>query len=238
MDTLIDFKIKHLQSFAPENKSVWFLSSQHGQLLGQNWWDSPTFVKEVDNAKPWQSGGCKVMAVPWCECSHFFLLVAILDIQPILYVLESIGGYPEPSGAEFLRRFLVEKRLQCGGPQVSFKTIIPCVPKQVRGSNDCGVYLMEFSSKLLMDPEEFVKKAAENSLSDWFSSESVSGRRKELSELLRNLGEEQRKLGGVLEDEGQLMLPNIGFQKMFLNQKPSDLSDEFEIDTDLQSMKQ
>ena len=165
--------------------------------------------KEVDMAKPWEAGGCRVVTLPWIDHGHYFLLVAVLDVQPILYILESLGNYPEPVGTGVLRQFLVERRLQCGGPLVDFDTVTPVVPKQEPGSNDCGVFLMEMATLITMNPEVFIYEAASNSLSDWFCRTSLRGRRQEMASLLKSLGEEQRSPGGVLENEGALVLPDL-----------------------------
>ena len=36
-------------------------------------------------------------------------------------------------------------------------------------------------------------------------------RRQEIAELIQDLGHEQRRPGGVLENTGELLLPNLGF---------------------------
>lgn len=82
--------------------AVWLLESRLGQFIGQNWWNSPSLTQEVNKAGVWQDGGCKIVAVPWVEGVHYFLLVAVFDQQPIMFILESIRCYPEPSGAGLL----------------------------------------------------------------------------------------------------------------------------------------
>ena len=209
MDVVVDFKLRTIQPDGPADQEVFVLGIQLSQLIAQNWWSSPTLAGMVRSARMWQENGCKVMVVPWCESHHYFLLVAVLEPQPLLFILESIGRYPQPSGAEVVRNFLIELRVSVGGPRVPFKTFTPPVPRQEALSNDCGLFALEYAEKIVQDPDEFVRKARLNDLSDWFDSDTVSVKRKELAELLRQLGEEQRQPGGVLESEGPLYLPSF-----------------------------
>ena len=209
IDVVLDFKLRLLQPSGPAGEQVWLVSSSLGQMIGQNWWLCPSLVTEVDLAKPWQEGGCRIVFLPWCEYSHYFALVAILDPQPLLYILESIGKYKEPKGAEILRSFLTEQRVLAGGPNVPFVTHSPSVPRQDVGSNDCGLFLLEYALEITSDPDLFVERASTGDISSWFPQERVRTRREDLARLMQNLGEEQRLPGGVLEGEAPLSLPNL-----------------------------
>ena len=87
-NSVIDYKSKSLQPHGPAGQHVWVITSNLGQALIGGMIEYPDQVRE---ARLWQPGGCKVVMLPIVEHSHFFLLVAILEDDPQLFVLESIG---------------------------------------------------------------------------------------------------------------------------------------------------
>ena len=218
-DVIIDFKLRYMQPSGPEGEEVWLMSSQLGQLIGQIPWTSHALLRAVDQARPWQERGCRFVVLPWCESAHYFLLVAVLDPQPMMFILESMGGCKEPAGAEILRNCLMDQRVLQGGPKVPFLTYTPTVPKQPSGSNDCGLFVLEFTREIMRDPEDFLRRAEAGTLSDWFPTAIVQNRRQELAALLRQLGEEQRRPGEVLEDQPALLLPDFTVEKVKKSQR-------------------
>ena len=208
-DTVVDFNLRYLQPNGTGEGGIWIISTELGQLVGHHWWDNPRFKRELEIARPWRQGGCGAVLLPWCEQGHYFLLVAILEQQPKLFILESLGGYCEPVGAGILRDFLVEQRLSHGGGSTKFITSSPRVPRQPPGSNDCGLFVIEYASEIIRDTDNFKQRATENRLRDWFPQLRLKSKRSEIAVLLRKLGEEQRAPGGVLEGEPLLALPDL-----------------------------
>ena len=48
----------------------------------------------------------------WCESSHFPGIGGVCDSnKPVIFVLESIGGYREPAGVRIMNNFLQERRV-------------------------------------------------------------------------------------------------------------------------------
>ena len=103
----------------------------------------------------------------------------------------------------------MEQRLAHGGPRVLFKTYKPSVPRQSIGSNDCGLFVLEFAERVYGDHKNFLKKAEDNNLQNWFKPSLINTRREELAMLIRQLSEEQRKPGGVLEGVESVVLPDF-----------------------------
>ena len=150
------------------------------------------------------------MFLPVCHGAHFYLLVAICDVQhPKLYCLESIGGsyavFP-PLTEKFIE---VLEHLQEGRCEKQpFSKSIPVVPRQDRGSNDCGMFVLEFALRILKDPKGFESKALDSSLANWFKTSSVCNKREELAQHFKSQALEQRKKGGFMENvQFDLQLP-------------------------------
>ena len=220
---VVDFKLRHLQPQGPGGQTVWLMSSVLGHFLSGRWWESPTLMEQLEPARLYQDGGCKIVFLSWCEHMHFFGIVAVCGPQDRMYVMESIGGYKEPKGAAILRHFLRDVRAKNKWAPVDIITTTIEVPKQEVGSMDCGVYLLENAAMILRDPEEFCIRAAQNDLKFWYPRDQVVGRREELALLLKSLGEEQRNHGGIHEDM-DLTIPDIYQVKKVILQKKEDLT--------------
>ena len=208
-NSLVDFFIRHLQPSGPAGQTVWLISNFLAQQMTGRWWESPSLLSQVQDAKLYEPGGCKLVSMAWVEKAHFFLVVAICGDQDQIFILESIGGYPEPRGAAILRGLLVEVRARNKLDRVEAITLAPEVPCQSPGSNDCGIFLLESMSRIQENPLEFIARAERDTLKEWYSTASLVKRREELAETLRRLGEEQRLPGGLHEAEGPLHLPGL-----------------------------
>ena len=212
-DVIIDFQYRFLQPEGPAGQAVWLLETMPTQSL-HSWWTLPRLENMVEQAKLWRPGGCRLLVAAACEKGHFFCLAAVCAPQPVLYVMESIGGYEEPAVAEVVRDFINQQRQLAGGVLVPIITKIMLMPRQAQGSNDCGLFMLETTQRILANPDEFIARAEAGNLAAWYSPEVVGGRREELAARLRDLGEEQRAEGGVLEGLPPLALPDLGFRQV------------------------
>lgn len=144
----------------------------------------------------WSESGPKIVILPVCWQQHFFTLVAILENQPQLVILESIGHYPEPPVARYFRNFLLHMK---GTPETVFETITPEVPRQEDNSNDCSLFLITFCKNIMNDPLDFRQRLLNGTLKNWFPPQQVKPMRRQLVHQFWRLGEQQRQSGGVLE---------------------------------------
>ena len=108
-----------------------------------------------------------------------------------------------PKGAQHLTEVINSRRMLVTGINVEFVTRTLKVPKQ-KGGADCGLFLLENVSRILDNPEHFFVQAAEDDLACWYHPNEVVGMREELATLLKQLGEEQRDVGGLLVSLNQL----------------------------------
>ena len=208
-NSVVDFFIRHLQPSGPAGQTVWLITNFLAQQMAGSWWQSPSLLSQVQDAKLYEPGGCELVTMAWVEKSHFFLIVAICGDPDKIFILESIGGYPEPRGADILRNFLAQIRVRNKLDPVEAVTIAPEVPRQSPGSNDCGVHLLENISRIKENPLQFIARAQIDNLKDWYPTASLVKRRSELAGTIRRLGEDQRLPGGLHEGEGPLQLPSL-----------------------------
>ena len=208
-NALVDFQVRYLQPDGPANKAVWLLSNELAQQLTGRWWESPTLCSQLEAARLYSEHGSTLVVMPWCECSHFFTVVGVCGPQDYIFIMESIGGYHAPQGASILEDFLKGVRATKGWAPVDTVTVILDSPKQSAQSNNCGLFMLETIRKILLDPEDFLARAQNNSIFDWYPPSQVSGRRQEMAQLLEKLGEEQRLPGNLLDKEAELDLPDL-----------------------------
>ena len=117
----------------------------------------------------------------------------------MLFVLESIGGYrPPPETATFMS-LLQWHRTAAGLEGNKIKLSVPEVPRQVRLSQNCGMFCLHFLQQIIDEPEFFECGALLNRLGDWFPSKDVDSKRREVAKLIRNQASVQRGPGGPLE---------------------------------------
>ena len=146
----------------------------------------------------WTESGPKIVILPVCWHAHYFTLVAILEEQPQLVILESFGGYAEPPVAKYFRDFLLHLK---GTPGTVFQTTTPEVPRQEESSNDCSLFLITICKNIMDDPVDFKQRLSSGNLTNWFPPHQVRPMRRELVNQFRSLGEQQRQPGGVLEGQ-------------------------------------
>ena len=187
---IVDFRLRFLQPDGPAGQTVWLMTNSHAQQL-HSWRVCPTLRQQVEAARVFQEGGSQIIVMAWCENSHYFGVVGVCGIQPVIYVLESIGSYGEPKGAGILGTFMNEMRTLMKLPPADVPIQTPDVPRQPQGSNDCGVYMLESSRKIVDDPDMFIERAQLNQLGNWYPASTVTNRRSELVKLLDKLAQEQ-----------------------------------------------
>ena len=209
---ICELKLRMLQPNGPTGQVVWLFSNTLAQQLEGRFWENLRFQRQLEEAMLYQEGGCQFIFMPWCERSHFFAVIGVLGPQDRIFVMESIGTYGVPLGAEILRNFIRQVRASNDWDPVD--CIITCLdtPKQRKQSNDCAFFMLEAASKLIEDPDTFFERALKNDMMGWYNVDEVHLRRQEMANLLEHMGEEQRKGGQVLETEDKLCLPKLGFK--------------------------
>ena len=121
-------------------------------------------------------------------------------------MLESIGGYPHPSLVKVLHDFMQEMQQLRKIPMSKIDIHTPPVPRQLPGSNDCGIFLIENATKIIENPADFISRAYSYRLDNWYPSSDISNRRTEIAKQLYDFGQEQRRVGQVLKHLPELVL--------------------------------
>ena len=86
----------------------------------------------------------KIVLLPVCWQDHFYLLVAVMDVNmPVIHILESIGGSYATTPPMTVTFGQVLRCVLGSSLQNDFKLNFLDVPRQPPGSNDCGLYLMK-----------------------------------------------------------------------------------------------
>ena len=190
--SLLNWNLKVLCNDFP-NPEVTVLSTDVYQRL-EFWSDEYqderllTWVDQV----PCLIGDNRLVILPSCCRSHFYILVAVMDPSaPVIFILESLGGPyygQEPPFTDKFVSFLnhISKRSD------SFEKLIPEVPRQPFSSNNCGFFAIKFVELILQDPAAFVALSRSNSLGDWFGSQSLNNKRQEIASLVAKHAEDQR----------------------------------------------
>ena len=187
---IVDFRLRFLQPDGPAGQTVWLLTNSHAQQL-HSWRLCPTLRQQVEAARVFQEGGCQIIFMAWCENSHYFGVVGVCGVQPLIYVLESIGGYEEPKGPAILGTFMKEMRTLMKMTPADVPILTPDVPRQPPGTNDCAMFMLESSRKIVEDPVMFIERAQLNQLGNWYPASTVATRRSELTKLVEKLAQEQ-----------------------------------------------
>ena len=76
--------------------------------------------------------------------------------------------------------------------------MVPAVPRQGAGTNDCGVFAIKYLKKILSDPSEYVARVKAGMLRNWFNSRSLALSRKDLARQIVLKGKLQREMGEIL----------------------------------------
>ena len=190
-DTIIDYCFRKLKSCHSGSEQVLLIDSSKSQRLS-TWRLCPDLRSDIESARLFHAQGVRLVFMVWCESVHFFGIVGVCHIQnPVVYVLESVGGYPEPLGAQFMIQLLHDHRVAAGLPLTQIRVLTPLVPRQPVASNDCGIFVVENASRIFKNPDEFLERASQGSLKDWYKSNELSRRRIEIAAELRKLGAEQ-----------------------------------------------
>ena len=122
------------------------------------------------------------------------------EMKPTLYVLESIGRHyavVPPLGGIFCDYL----QLMRGGQRDDyppFEMSILDVPRQRLGSNNCGLFVIEYTERILNDPTGFEDQAKQNGLGQWFPVHIVGPKRDFLVNQICQLAADQRNEGGEM----------------------------------------
>ena len=192
-DGVVDFYLRYSQPNGPLGQTVFLINTSNAQQLESWHWSKIPSLKDLVPLARLYDGGCRIVFMAWCEFSHFFGIVAVCDETPVIYVLESIGRYPEPRGVAVLSNFIQQIRDSKKLPQVTIPSKTLDVPRQPSGSNNCGIFLMKNVTAVLESPEEFLKKAPRNELANWYPAESLANGRSEIIATIRGLQKAQTK---------------------------------------------
>lgn len=192
-----------------ESQQVLLLSTECAVMLAS--WDPAVdpvphqrLLNWTEHGGLWTEHGCRLVVLSICSEGHYYALVAVLDLkQPAMYVLESLGGSyaKEPPGTLQFRALLLWLRDQDGENGPDFVTSIPSVPRQREASNNCGLFLCQNVELILDGPKRFEDLARHGMLGNWYSVQSVDGKRRQVAGQIQQLAEDQRLPGGELDRE-------------------------------------
>ena len=146
---------------------------------------------------------------------HWLLLAVLLGQDPVVVVMDSLGGDRQDQLTEVKEYMEVEARVK-GREVPSFRVLRAQVPQQTDGYN-CGVFVTMYVARVLADPAGFAARARQDQLGEWFLPSAVSGQRCRWAEVIRELGSSQaprraRRLPS-LEFEPPNTVTNIGCMK-------------------------
>ena len=170
-DLTLQYVLRMLQPDGPNEKEVWLITNVMGQQLtaGGDLSRNKPINAQLDGARLWQHGGVKLVIMSVIAQAHYFAIVAHLCNPPKMYIIESIGNYSEPAQAALLRDVLLEKRREAGLSGEAFQIVTPIVPRQRKGSNLCGIFMIKFITDIINNPQGFILMAECNSLGTWFT---------------------------------------------------------------------
>ena len=192
-DVIIDYCFRRLKIDYVGAERVLLIDSSKAQQL-HSWQDCPPLRYDVESAELFRSEGIQLVIMAWCESSHFFGIVAVCDgNKPVIFVLESIGGYREPAGVRIMSKFLQERRVAANLPRTEIPIITPEVPRQPIGSNDCGIFLIENVTRIVQNPGIFLEKVSGGQLKEWYRPADVSQGRIEIAASIRKLSIDQKR---------------------------------------------
>jgi len=209
-DIVVDLEVRRI--FESSNSdAVLMFTAQHAPFL-RSYWSHQFLNHKIQEARLHSPDGKKFILVPWAEAGHWFLLVGVIgDLYDSIYVLESIGGYDTPSGAQVLKTLMESSRLR-NSPSDTFAEVVIVhlsVPKQATASNDCAIFMLHNMKMIYQNPEDFIGRVLTNNLGDWYKSGDLAGKRREILEFLRSQAAAQRIQGEVHANSGPFNLPAI-----------------------------
>ena len=146
---------------------------------------------------------------------HWLLLAVLLGQDPVVVVMDSLGGARADQLTEIREYMEVEARVK-GKEVPSFRVLRAQVPQQTDGFN-CGIFVTMYVARILADPAGFATRARQDHLGEWFLPSAVSGQRSHWAEVMQKIGSSQaprraRRLPS-LEFEPPNTLTNIGCMK-------------------------
>ena len=134
---------------------------------------------------------------------HWLLVAALLGQDPVVVVMDSLGGARQDQ-LTYIREYMeVEARVK-GRELPSFRVLSAQVPRQTDGFN-CGIFVIMYIARILADPVAFAARARQDQLRDWFLPSALSGQRSHWAEVIRELGTSQAPRRGR-------RFPNLTFE--------------------------
>ena len=149
-----------------------------------------------------------LMIIPGVWRRHYYVLVCVLDPSlPTVYVLESFGGSYAclPPQTQTLCSLLAVTSEESGILLPAFEKVVLEVPRQPMGSNNCGIFAIEYIERIVSDPQQFIHDARGNNLANWFDPHSLDTKRVEISARISQAAETQQM--GCPNSYVQLPLP-------------------------------
>ena len=144
----------------------------------------------------------RIIVLPACCRSHFYILVAVMDLfNPLLFILESLGGPVYGKEPPHTDKFLLLLKLRTENRNLvlgKFQKHLPVVPRQPFLSNNCGIFAVKFVELLLRDPHAFVESAHQNKLGAMFLPNSLNSKRDEIAVKVNTDASNQRLPGAPL----------------------------------------
>jgi hypothetical protein len=146
---------------------------------------------------------------------HWLLLAALLGQDPVVVVMDSLGGARQDLLA-IIREYMEVEASVKGRGVPSFRVLRAQVPQQTEGVK-CGVVVTMYVARSLADPAGCATRARQDQLGEWFLPSAVSGQRSHWAEVIQQLGSSQsprraRRLPS-LEFEPPNTLTDIGCMK-------------------------
>ena len=134
---------------------------------------------------------------------HWLLVAALLGQDPVVVVMDSLGGAREDQLTYIKEYMEVEARVK-GREVPTFRLLSTQVPRQTDGFN-CGIYVFMYIARILADPVAFAARARQDQLRDLFLPSALSGERSHWAEIIRELGTRQAPRRGR-------RFPNLSFE--------------------------
>jgi hypothetical protein len=203
-DNIINFMIKRCHARLKKNKQDFLvIGTEQAQQLA---FEDGIYIVAgilIDN-NIGSSNGPQMIIIPFCENGHFFLFVVCVKTKNF-FVLDSIGTYESPQAATTLKKTIEDACLD-----QELKLVKPVLSRQVKGSNNCGLCVIEYAEKIMHNPEEFVRRGIQGDIGDWINIAEIEDMRFKTAELFKEMGINQRNRGGEL-DGSHIIWPQLKF---------------------------
>ena len=109
--------------------------------------------------------------------------------------MESLGHYAIPAGAKILGDYLNFVRSGKSLQPLPIKIVKLDCSTQDSSLNNCAFFLVKNATIIMNDTQDFLNRASDNSLKNWYDPVPVENCRKETAEQVIYLSLDQRKPG-------------------------------------------